>query len=232
MKALIRKAGCEKAITVDSVAATTEEIGNDMYPPAKRMLTKKGIPFSSRRARLITASDYARADYILCMDEENLADLARLTCGDPEKKSLSSSPGQDGAPRWQIRGIREISRRRMRISSKAVKRCWKAYAGKALPALGECSFVDRCQWSCLKSVIRFPFIHRVVHSYSRNCELRKPPLRSSDNQLNIALVHLRYTQKIVNICEQVQDAHAALSEKSRFCRTVSPPWLCSQLWIL
>ena len=63
MKALIRKAGCEK-----------------------RMLTKKGIPFSPRRARLITASDYARADYILCMDEENLTDLARLTCGDPEKK--------------------------------------------------------------------------------------------------------------------------------------------------
>ena len=78
MKALIRKAGCEKAITVDSVAATTEEIGNDMYPPAKRMLAKKGIPFSPRRARLITASDYARADYILCMDEENLADLARI----------------------------------------------------------------------------------------------------------------------------------------------------------
>ena len=48
MKALIRKAGCEKEITVDSVAATTEEIGNDMYPPAKRMLTKKGIPFSPR----------------------------------------------------------------------------------------------------------------------------------------------------------------------------------------
>lgn len=86
MKALIRKAGCEKEITVDSVAATTEEIGNDMYPPAKRMLAKKGIPFSPRRARLITASDYARADYILCMDEENLTDLARLTCGNPEKK--------------------------------------------------------------------------------------------------------------------------------------------------
>ena len=86
MKALIRKAGCEKAITVDSVAATVEEIGNDMYPPAKRMLTKKGIPFSPRRARLITTSDYARADYILCMDEENLTDLARLTHGDPEKK--------------------------------------------------------------------------------------------------------------------------------------------------
>ena len=86
MKDLIRKAGCEKAITVDSVAATTEEIGNDMYPPAKRMLTKKGIPFSPRRARLITKEDYERADYIVCMDEENLYDLSRLTRGDPEKK--------------------------------------------------------------------------------------------------------------------------------------------------
>lgn len=86
MKDLIRKAGCEKGITVDSVAATTEEIGNDMYPPAKRMLTKKGIPFSPRRARLITKEDYERADYIVCMDEENLYDLSRLTRGDPEKK--------------------------------------------------------------------------------------------------------------------------------------------------
>ena len=86
MKDLIRKAGCEKEITVDSVAATTEEIGHDMYPPAKRMLTKKGIPFTPRRARLITKEDYERADYIVCMDEENLYDLSRLTRGDPEKK--------------------------------------------------------------------------------------------------------------------------------------------------
>ena len=86
MKDLIRKAGCEKEITVDSVAATTEEIGNDMYPPAKRMLTKKGIPFTPRRARLITKEDYERSDYIVCMDEENLYDLSRLTRGDPEKK--------------------------------------------------------------------------------------------------------------------------------------------------
>lgn len=86
MKDLIRKAGCEKAITVDSVAATTEEIGHDMYPPAKRMLTQKGIPFSPRRARLITKEDYERSDYIVCMDEENLYDLSRLTRGDPEKK--------------------------------------------------------------------------------------------------------------------------------------------------
>ena len=86
MKDLIRKAGCEKEITVDSVAATTEEIGHDMYPPAKRMLTKKSTPLTPRRARLITKEDYERADYIVCMDEENLYDLSRLTRSDPEKK--------------------------------------------------------------------------------------------------------------------------------------------------
>lgn len=86
MKDLIRKAGCEKEITVDSVAATTEEIGHDMYPPAKRILTKKSIPLTPRRARLITKEDYERADYIVCMDEENLYDLSRLSRSDPEKK--------------------------------------------------------------------------------------------------------------------------------------------------
>lgn len=111
MKALIRKAGCEKAITVDSVAATTEEIGNDMYPPAKRMLTKKGIPFTPRRARLITKEDYERSDYIVCMDEENLSDLSRLTRGDPEKKVslLLSWAGRRGevADPWYTRDFEE-----------------------------------------------------------------------------------------------------------------------------
>ena len=85
MKALIRKAGCEKAITVDSVAAATEEIGNDMYRPPSVCSRRRASP-SLPAAPSHHASDYARADYILCMDEENLADLARLTCGDPEKK--------------------------------------------------------------------------------------------------------------------------------------------------
>lgn len=111
MKDLIRKAGCDKAITVDSVAATTEEIGNDMYPPAKRMLTKKGIPFSPRRARLITKEDYERSDYIVCMDEENLSDLSRLTRGDPEKKVslLLSWAGRRGevADPWYTRDFEE-----------------------------------------------------------------------------------------------------------------------------
>ena len=34
MKDMVKKAGLDKKIQVASMATTTEEIGNDMYPPA------------------------------------------------------------------------------------------------------------------------------------------------------------------------------------------------------
>ena len=86
MKYVVQQAGLETQFSITSVAATTEEIGHDMYPPAKRMLAKKGIPFTPRKARLFTDVDYAKSDYIIAMDEENLDDLAYLTHGDPDKK--------------------------------------------------------------------------------------------------------------------------------------------------
>ena len=86
MKDLVQKAGLSDTISITSVAATTEEIGHDMYPPAQRMLTRKGIPFTHRRARLFTDSDYQKSDYIVCMDTENLEDMAYLTHGDRSKK--------------------------------------------------------------------------------------------------------------------------------------------------
>ena len=86
MKNLIRKAGLADSVSVDSVACTAEEIGHDMYPPAKKILTTKGIPFSPRRARLITREDYDRADVILAMDYENLRRLTHLLGEDKEGK--------------------------------------------------------------------------------------------------------------------------------------------------
>ncbi len=86
MKDLVKKAGLSDTISITSVAATTEEIGHDMYPPAQRILTRKGIPFTHRKARLFTQADYEKSDYIVCMDTENLEDLSYLTHGDPEKK--------------------------------------------------------------------------------------------------------------------------------------------------
>ena len=46
MKDLVAKAGLEHLISVSSCAATYEEIGNDTYPPVRRLLKDKGIPFT------------------------------------------------------------------------------------------------------------------------------------------------------------------------------------------
>lgn len=86
MKEMVRQRGLDGKFEISSMAATTEEIGHDIYPPAKRALSAHHIPYAKRRAALITMEAYERADYIIAMDEENLRDLARLTHGDPEKK--------------------------------------------------------------------------------------------------------------------------------------------------
>ena len=86
MKDLVNKAGLSHQISVSSAALTTEEIGHDMYPPARRMLTAMGIPFTPRRARLMSRTDYTAADLVLAMDEENLYHLRRLIGDDEEGK--------------------------------------------------------------------------------------------------------------------------------------------------
>jgi len=86
MKDLVRKAGLEEEISVTSLAATSEDVGRDMYPAARAKLAEKGIPFTKRAARKITPEDYRAADYVIAMDDENLRDLSRITGGDPDKK--------------------------------------------------------------------------------------------------------------------------------------------------
>ncbi len=71
---------------VDSAATTTEELGNGIYPPMRRVLERRGIPLVPHRARQTTAADYGRYDYIIGMDEENRRDLLRIYHGDPEGK--------------------------------------------------------------------------------------------------------------------------------------------------
>ena len=72
MKHLCREAGVEKQFEIASAAVSTEEIGNDIYPPAKRVLTAHGIPFSRRAARQITKADLDIYDHIICADRSNI----------------------------------------------------------------------------------------------------------------------------------------------------------------
>ena len=86
MKHLAKESGREEEFEVASAAVSTEETGNDMYPPAKRKLTEKGIPFSRHYARQITLSDYRYYDYIICMDRSNLRLLQWIIGEDTEGK--------------------------------------------------------------------------------------------------------------------------------------------------
>lgn len=71
---------------IASAAVSTEETGNDIYPPAKRTLTAHGIPFAHRAARQMTRADYDYYDHIICMDESNLRWLRYIIGEDRDGK--------------------------------------------------------------------------------------------------------------------------------------------------
>ena len=86
LKDMVEKAGRAGEFEIASAATSTEEIGNDLYPPARHILFKKGIKYGYRKARQITKQDYEYYDYIIAMDENNLRNLKRLLGDDTEHK--------------------------------------------------------------------------------------------------------------------------------------------------
>ena len=80
MKDLLKKAGISH-VQVDSVAVSREEIGNPIYPPAQRELTKHGVFFDRHFARQITRQDVDSSDLIYYMDGRNSSYLDRLFPG-------------------------------------------------------------------------------------------------------------------------------------------------------
>ena len=87
LKALVKERGLEGEYHIESAAVSREEIGNPIYPPAKRCLHEHGIWFDlDKRARQVTRADYDRFDHIICMDGSNLRLLHRIIPDDPEGK--------------------------------------------------------------------------------------------------------------------------------------------------
>ena len=99
MRELVRRAGLSDKIETDSAAITREEIGNDMYPPARKKLTQMRIPFEKRRARQVTAREAREYDYVFLMDASNRALLRRLVGADAEK-ARPLLPTRDIADPW------------------------------------------------------------------------------------------------------------------------------------
>ncbi len=75
-----------RAVEIASAATSTEEIGNPVYPPARRKLAEHGISCEGKTARQMTRRDYETYDYLIAMDHNNLRNMARFVGGDPEHK--------------------------------------------------------------------------------------------------------------------------------------------------
>ena len=78
MKHLVKEAGLEGEFEITSGAVSTEEIGNDIYPPAKRKLHEKGVKFSHHAAHQITRKEFEELDLVILMDRSNQRLLGRI----------------------------------------------------------------------------------------------------------------------------------------------------------
>lgn len=82
----IRENGLESEIEAFSSATSYEEIGNPVYPPAKRVISKNGVPFKEHFSEKLYRDDYDKYDLFIVMDENNLRNIKRIFESDPENK--------------------------------------------------------------------------------------------------------------------------------------------------
>ena len=86
MKHLVEKQGLQDQFEIASAATSTEEIGNPVYPPARRKLAEHGIGCQGKTARQMTLEDYRYYDQIIVMDRNNIRNLRRLLGEDKDQK--------------------------------------------------------------------------------------------------------------------------------------------------
>ena len=99
MKKLVKDAGREGEFEIASAATSAEELGNPVYPPARRELAKHGISCQGHAARQMNRADYDYYDYLVGMEPRNIRNMTRIAGGDPDGKIhlLMSFAGSDEA---------------------------------------------------------------------------------------------------------------------------------------
>ena len=108
MKDLVEKAGLAAQFYVESAATSREEIGNPIYPPARRKLVEHRIACGGHAARQLTRNDYKEFNLLIGMDSANLRNMHRI-CGWITPTTPAMLP---------TRGTLEISRQHGRM-------CWQ-----------------------------------------------------------------------------------------------------------
>ena len=105
MKDLVKKAGLEAEFQIASAATSREEIGNPVYPPARRKLAEHGISCEGHAARQLCSRDYEEYDLLIGMDKANLHNMFRICGGDFNNKmhlllEYAGCPEQEVADPW------------------------------------------------------------------------------------------------------------------------------------
>ena len=97
MKDLVAKAGRSGEFRIASAAVSREEIGNPVYPPARREMAKHGIRCDGHAAHQITKQEYAACDRVYYMDQSNARYLQRLL---PDTEKCFPLLDRDVADPW------------------------------------------------------------------------------------------------------------------------------------
>ena len=105
LKDMVQRRGKDLEYEISSAATSREEIGNPVYPPARRKLETNGIFCQGHHARQMTKADYDHYDLIVCMDRNNIRNTLRITGGDPKGKirlllDFTDRKGEEVADPW------------------------------------------------------------------------------------------------------------------------------------
>ncbi len=85
-KDMVKKAGLEDRFVIDSLAATSEDVGSPPHPEAERVMREHGLSMAGKYAVQLTPKDYDYYDYLIGMDRINLREIRRVIRSDPEGK--------------------------------------------------------------------------------------------------------------------------------------------------
>lgn len=99
LKAEVERRGVD--VEVDSAGTGDWHLNHPPDARAVAVAARHGIDIGHRRARLVTADDFARFDHIVALDRENLANLkAMQPPGSKARLSLllDHVPGREGEP--------------------------------------------------------------------------------------------------------------------------------------
>jgi protein-tyrosine phosphatase len=87
MRHLVREAGLDDKIVVDSAGTGTWHVGEERDRRSRAVGKRRGMPITGE-ARQFLRADFERFDLVLALDEDNLRDLQRLAPNDEARAKI------------------------------------------------------------------------------------------------------------------------------------------------